>query len=146
MILSPARAIDRAIERSLAREQERCRQAITREPRTSWASLLLLLILCGAVVTVSVGHASTSALGIVARAVALTFVGSVAGLAIGGQQRRAARYRQGWYDGRAAMFGSIGESLARGMSPGEWLASEAERDLANMGVRMSREDLDEGEQ
>jgi hypothetical protein len=41
---------------------------------------------------------------------------------------RRAAFRDGWLQGRAAMFQSLAEAQRRGLSPGEWIIGECERD------------------
>lgn len=48
--------------------------------------------------------------------------------------RRALAYRSGWMDGRAAMVQSMAEAMRRRMDLNEWLAGEAERDMATLGI------------
>jgi hypothetical protein len=70
-------------------------------------------------------------------AVALTY-GLWAALAAGVPYGTHLAYRAGWLEGRIAMMLSMAEAQKRGMTSGEWLAGEAERD----GIPVTRQPVE----
>lgn len=55
-----------------------------------------------------------------------------------GAYKRIHAYRLGWVHGRIALVRSLREAYNRGMSPGEWMQAEYERDMATMGRKPRR--------
>lgn len=130
--------IDRLVARSLTDEQS----YVTNPARAQhlWHLGLLSLALVLAATSVRLWGAHLSWLDLPAALV----LGGYAGAAAMGRPRRAMAYRNGWLDGRRTMLATLVESTDRGMSLGEWVEGECERDAHLLYAPQGADECDGG--
>lgn len=96
--------------------------AVTGQVAPWWMLLWLVILLAS-----GFWRHGTGWLAIIAELILLL----LAAVGVGSGWRRRMAYRRGWFEGRRAMHDSMHEAAQRGLTPGEWLVGEMERDVNN---------------
>lgn len=128
------------LDRMIARDLEREKELVT-HPQ----SLGPVVRSMGAIVAVLVAAFGAIFAGEPFAVFGQLVIATVAGLAVSSGLRRKTAFRNGWLEGRRQMVEAMLEAQRRGLSPADWMRSEAERDAAVLGID-ARDLLGEGDE
>ncbi len=116
----PFTLLDQAMDVFSAHIMKRERERLTNPPLV--ATVVHLGIVIGAIIATDVEGWTW------------IIVGAYAGLGANRWLNGALKYRRGYFNGRRDLVNSMAEAHRRGLTPSEWMVSEMERDLLNLGA------------